>query len=196
MADRLKEWQCPPQAATENYKLGWLNEQAEDGIAWNRSQRGWSDHRKSFEILAGKTDLSDIPKYRSKIATARLKRNVRQVRGAVTNIRPISGFSSENPGFAPNAQMLNEVATAIFQEKHKLALGLRGAFDWAAATTKGWIHPVYRRDFAGRGAGSLQLDTFGQPCILPSQLPSSGDFQKAYAVTLLDEMPIKSAPQA
>src|SRR2546429_5241812 len=151
MADRLKEWQCPPQAATENYKLGWLNEQAEDGIAWNRSQRGWSDHRKSFEILAGKTDLSDIPKYRSKIATARLKRNVRQVRGAVTNIRPISGFSSENPGFAPNAQMMNEVATAIFQEKHTSELQSRLHLVCRLLLAKKSIHPVYRRDFAGRG---------------------------------------------
>lgn len=193
MAEKsYRDWQVPPQAVTENTKLGWLNEQAQDGIAWNRSQRGWNDHHKSFEILAGKIDLSKIPAYRSGISTARLKRNIRQVRGAVTNIRPISGFTSNNPAFNANASMMNEVTTAIYQEQF-LDLSLRNAFDWAAACNTGWIHPVYRRDFAGRGKGSLNLDTYGQPCILPTQMPSSGDIQRAYAVTLLDEMPIYMA---
>lgn len=193
MAERTwKEWQCPPQAATENYKLGWLNEQAEDGIAWNKSQRGYSDYHKAFEVLAGKIDLSKIPSYRSGISTARLKRNIRQVRGAVTNIRPICGFSSANPMYAQNSQMMNETSTAIYQEQF-LDLSLKAGFDWAAATCTGWLHPVYRRNFTGDPTGSLQIDTFGQPCILPTQLPSSGDSQKAYAVTLLDEVPIYMA---
>ena len=193
MADRSwREWQVPPQAASENYKLGWLNEQAEDGISWNKSQRGWHDHHKAFEILAGKIDLSKIPLYRSGISTARLKRNIRQVRGAVTNIRPISGFSSSNPAFSQNALMMNEVLTAIYQQQF-LDLSLKSAFDWAAATNTGWIHPVFRRNFTGDTNGSFQLDTYGMPCVLPTQLPSSGDFQKAYAITLLDEVPIYMA---
>lgn len=192
MPEKWRDWQVPPQAASENTKLGWLNEQAQDGIAWNKSQRGWNDHHKAFEILAGKIDLSKIPAYRSGISTARLKRNIRQVRGAVTNIRPIAGFTSNNAAFIFNARMMNETTTAIYQEQF-LDLSLRNAFDWAAACNTGWIHPVYRRDFAGRGKGALNLDTYGQPCILPTQLPSSGDIQKAYAVTLLDEMPIYMA---
>jgi hypothetical protein len=35
--------------------------------------------------------------------------------------------------------------------------------------------------------------SYGAPCVLPTQLPSSGDFQQAYAVTILDELPIYMA---
>ena len=192
MADKLQSWQCPPQAASENQKLGWLNEHAEDGVARNKSQRGWNDHHKAFEILAGKVDLANIPAYRSGISTARLKRNIRQVRGAVTNIRPIWGYSSANAAFAQNAQMMNETTAAIYQEQF-LDLSLKAAFDWAAATCTGWLHPVFRRDFTGGPTGSLQIDTYGQPCVLATQVPSSGDHQKAYAVSLLDEVPIYMA---
>jgi len=189
---KFKEWQCPPQSSADSYKIGWLNEQAEDGQAWVKSQRGYSDWHKAFEVIAGRNDLTDIPKYRSKISTARLKRNIKQVRGAVTNIRPIWGFSSQNPAFAQRAMMMNKVVTAVYQQQF-LDKAVKGAFDWAAATNTGWFHPVYRRDMAGRGKGNLYIDTFGQPCILPTQLPSSGDFQNAYAVTLLDELPIYMA---
>ena len=34
---------------------------------------------------------------------------------------------------------------------------------------------------------------FGAPSVLPVQLPSNGDFQKAYAVTILDEWPVYMA---
>lgn len=35
------EWQCPPQALSEDRKIGWLNEAAEEGLAWIKSQRGY-----------------------------------------------------------------------------------------------------------------------------------------------------------
>src|SRR3979490_219949 len=92
----ISSWQAPPQSASENYKLGWLNEQAEDGIAWQKSQRGYGDWHKAFEILSGRSGLNELASYRSALSTARLKRNIKEIRGAVTNIRPIWGYSSDN----------------------------------------------------------------------------------------------------
>jgi hypothetical protein len=188
----LSSWQAPPQAATENYKLGWLNEHAEDGIAWQRSQRGYGDWHKAFEILSGKSDLNQLAGYRSSLSTARLKRNIKEIRGAVTNIRPIWGYSSNNQALQKQAVMMNEVTQAIYQEQF-FDLSIKKVFDWAASTTTGWAHPVYARDMAGRGKGNLEIRAFGQPSILPSQLPSDGDYQKAYAVSLLEELPIYMA---
>lgn len=186
-------WQVPPQAASESYKLGWLNEQTEDGLAWQRSQRGYGDWQKAFEILSGRgTNLSPTAAYRSQLRTARLKRNLKEVRGAVANIRPIWGYATDNPALKAQATMMNQVTAAIYAERF-LDLSIKRAVDWAMTTCTGWIHPVYRRDMAGTGEGNLDLDVYGQPCILPTQLPSDGDYQKAYAVSLMDEIPIYMA---
>src|ERR1017187_1108664 len=45
----------------------------------------------------------------------------------------------------------------------------------------------------GPGDGAVRLLAYGAPCVLPCQLPPSGDFQQAYAMTILDEMPISTA---
>ena len=51
-----REWQCPHADTSEKYRLGWLNESVEEGNAWNESQRGFQDWRKSLDILSGAVD--------------------------------------------------------------------------------------------------------------------------------------------
>ncbi|MGH7184478.1 MAG: hypothetical protein ACREJN_21240 [Nitrospiraceae bacterium] len=188
----LSSWQVPPQAAAENRKLGWLNEQTEDGLAWQKSQRGYGDWQKAFEILAGRTSTVELTSYRSSLSTARLKRNIREIRGAVCDIRPIWGYSSNNAAFQGQANMMNETTQAIYAQQF-LDLSIKRVFDWSASTCTGWAHPVYRRSMAGAGRGNLEIQAYGQPSVLPSQVPSSGNYQEAYAVSLMDEMPIYMA---
>lgn len=191
-APTLRSWQVPPQAASENQKLGWLNEHAEDGQAWQKSQRGWGDWAKAFDILAGRTSSIETSSYRSQLVTARLKRNIKEIRGAVCNIRPIWGFTAGNKAYADNAEMMNQTTQAIYNQQF-FDLSIKSAFDWAATTCTGFVHPVWRRAMAGTGKGNLYLPSYGQPCVLPSQLPSGGDYQEAYAVSLMDELPIYMA---
>ena len=55
------------------------------------------------------------------------------------------------------------------------------------------MHPLYRRNMGGTGKGDIIVQTYGAPCVLPTQLPSDGDWQRAYGVTILDEWPIYEA---
>lgn len=188
----MSSWQAPAQAASENYKLGWLNEQAEDGQAWQKSQRGYGDWSKAFEILSGRSDLNALSSYRSNIQTARLKRNIKEIRGAVCDVRPIWGYSSEVKAMQDQAVMMNMATQAIYGEQF-FDLSIQRVFDWAATTNTGWAHPVFTRDMAGTGKGHLEIRAFGQPCVLPTQLPQDGNYQKAYAVSLMEELPIYMA---
>ncbi len=185
-------WQAPPAAASEDRKLGWLNEANETGEAWLRSQRGYGDYRKSMDILGGKNSDLDIADYRSCLSTNGLKRDVREVVGALANIRPLWGYSTQNRAFEANATMMNKVTRAIYLENY-FDRSIKEALQYAAATCTGWVRPVYRRRMGGAGKGNIQLLTYGSPCVLPVQLPSSGDWQEAYAVTLLDEVPVYMA---
>lgn len=195
MADtepKYKDWQCPPQASDSNAKLNWLNEQCEEGQSWIRSQRGYGDFKKSLDILSGKPDPLLVPTYRSQITTGRLKRNVKEIIGACANIRPIWAYNSDNPAFAAQANMMNKVTRAIYLEQF-LDMGIKQALQWSAATCTGWLRPVYRRDMYGHGEGNLNFLSYGAASVLPTQLPSNNNWQEAYAVTLLDELPVAMA---
>jgi hypothetical protein len=183
-----RQWQAPPAASKDDTKLGWLQECQETGVAWLKCQRGTSDWRKSLDVISGKIMSADIPQYRSQLNTNHLKRNIREIVGVLSKLRPLWGYSSNNPAFAAQANQMNLLTRAIFLE-NDFDRSIKEALQYAAATCTGWIRPIYSRDLVS-GEGSIQLLSYGAPCVLPTQLPPSGNFQKAYAMTLLDEMPI------
>ena len=186
------EWQAPPQATRESYKLGWLDDVVVEGQAWLRSQRGYSDFRKALDILSGTGAATPRAEYRSKVATNRLKRNCREVVGTCAKLRPIWGYHSDNAAYASRAEMMNKVTRAWYLESFA-DRSVKDSLFFAAGTCRGWIRPVSRRDMYGTGRGDIRLLTYGSPCVLPFQLPQNGDWQSAYAVTILEEMPVAMA---
>jgi hypothetical protein len=186
-----KQWQAPMAASKESYKLGWINECTEHGLSWLKAQRGTGDWRKALDVISGKLLSADIPAYRSQLNTNHLKRNVREIVGTLAKLRPLWGYSSDNPTFAKQAHQMNLLTRAIYLEQ-SFDLSIKEALQYSAATCTGWVRPIYSRDLV-TGHGSIQLLSYGSPCVLPTQLPPSGNFQKAYAMTLLDEMPIYMA---
>lgn len=187
-----KDWQCPSAAASDERKLGFLNESVEEGQLWLKSQRGSADYRKALDIISGKAGDQSSIEYRSKLRTNRLKRNIREVVGGLANIRPIWGFHTDNSAFVPFAEMMNKVTRSIYLERF-FDRSIKEVLQWSAATCTGWVRPVYRRAHGGKGKGNMYLDTFGSPSVVPNQLPGDNDWQEAYVVHLLDEMPIYKA---
>lgn len=187
-----REWQCPPAGVAADRRLGWLNEATEEGQAWIKSQRGYSDFRKALETLSGGETGTRPAEYRSQLNTNRLKRNIREVVGTMAKLRPLWGYHSDNKAYASQAQMMNRVTRAWYLEQFA-DRKIRESLQYAAATGRGWACPVYSRSMYGTGPGDIRIFTYGAPCVLPVQLPSSGDWQSAYAVTILDEMPVAMA---
>lgn len=182
------EWQAPAAAMSEDRRLGWLNETTEQGAAWLKSQRGYQDWKRALDVIGGRVLGPDIPLYRSQLNTNHLKRNVREIVGTLSKLRPMWGYSSDNAAFAPQSHQMNLLTRALYLENF-YDLSIKEAIQYSAATCTGWIRPVWIRDFVS-GEGNPELLSYGQPCVLPVQLPASGNFQRAYAVTLLDELPI------
>ena len=187
-----REWQAPPAAVSEDTKLGWINSSTEEGQLWLRAQRGFGDFRKSLDILSGIDTSPAVADYRSKVSTNRLKRNVREVVGTMAKLRPMWGYHSDNQSYADNAQMMNLTSRAWYLRTFA-DLKIKEALQYAAATGRGWACPLYRRRAYGTGHGDISIFTYGAPCILPNQLPASGDWQEAYVVHRMDEMPVAMA---
>jgi hypothetical protein len=191
-ADLLQEWQVPSAIASVDRRLNWVNEVTQEGANWLKIQRGTGDFKKALAVLSGSNIGPKIPEYRSQLTTNHLKRNVREIVGALSKLRPFWGYHSENSAFKAEAEVLNKTVRAWYLHA-KADRSIKDALDYAAATCTGWIRPVYSRDMGGQGRGDIRLLSYGSPCVLPCQLPASGDFQQAYAVTILDELPIYMA---
>lgn len=187
------DWQAPPAAISESMRIGWLNESVETGQSWLKCQRGANDIQKALDIVAGvDRSGSTVADYRSKLSPNRLKRNLREVVGALAKLRPMWGYQSDNKAYAGQALMMNQVTRAWYLESFA-DRSVKEALQYAAATARGWIRPIYRRDMYGTGKGDIKLLTYGSPCVLPNQLPASRDWQSAYVVHVLEEMPVAMA---
>lgn len=182
------EWQVPDRDAPEKEKLGWLNAGTEDGQSWHRSQRGYRDYKNAIDIICGMAGELR-PKYRSMVTSHRLKTNIRVSISGLSNIRPLWGYHSEAKAYQKMAGMLNKLNRALYLEGH-WGEDVKSVLQWQAATNTGFMRPVYQRGQGGWGRGQIRLLTYGLPSVLPVQMPADGDWQNAYAVHLMDEMPI------
>lgn len=187
-----RSWQVPDANTDENYKLGWVDEICQDGEAWNKSQPGFSDWEKSLHILNGTSPKNDVgDEFRDYMCGRRLRTNVRTAISGLANIRPIWGYHAPKE-YAKYAMAWNKTTRALYLQNH-WGRDIKDLVSYAAATNTGWIRPTYRRGMGGSGEGTIQLFTYGQPCVLPFQMPASGNYQEAYAVTLMDEWPVWEA---
>jgi len=188
-----REWQVPSASSPEDKIIGWVNEATEEGLAWCKNQRGYPDWNRALNILAGREDLSMTEtNYRSKVSTNRLKRNTREITSTLAKLRPLWGYYSDNRAFSDKAELFNKIVR-FWYLKQAVDRSVKESLDYAAATGKGWLRPVYRRTMYGTGKGDIYLKTYGAPSVLPVQLPQNNDWQEAYAVTIMEEMPVAMA---
>lgn len=189
----FSQWQAPPQLGPDELKMGWLRESLEEGQSWLRSQRGYADYQRALDTISGRGDFrARSAEYKSKVSPNRLKRDIREIVGVMSKLRPIWGYHSENTAYKEQAGMFNQTMRAIYLERF-FDVRIKDALKYAAATCRGWVCPVYRRDLAGTGEGNEELDVFGAPSVLPNQLPSNGNYQQAYVMHILDEWPVYMA---
>lgn len=163
------------------------------GEDWVQSQPGYKDINKSIDIISGRSsDNIFTSDTRSGINTSRLKRDAREVIGALCNIRPFWGYSSEAKFYTQFAAMMNKVGRAVYLESF-FDRALKGALQFAMITGDGYIWPKYTRSMYGRGRGRIKFDYLGSLDVLPVQMPRDNDLQEAYIVTICDFVPVARA---
>jgi len=188
------EWQAPPAVDKDGNKvkeerlLSWCQEAVQEGQAWLKMQRGYGDMRKALDILSGKGGPQTFD-YRSRINTNRLKRNIREIIGTLSDIRPMWGYHSDNEAFQGQAEMMNKLSRATYVQ-NMYDRDIHDALAFAAATCTGYLRPVFTIDPMGDDLGEIRLKSYGSPSILPVQMPANNDIQKAYAVTIVDNDPV------
>ena len=182
---RIPQWGTRPDTI-----LGWLREATEDGEAYLRNQRSWKDIDKSIDIISG-GGMERIPKAQSKVHMNMLKRDIREQIATLSNIRPMSAYKTDNDYLMKQASVLNKLYTAWYLNTFA-DRGIRKVLQWSV-TGLGWASPVWTKDFWVLGRGDIELKTYGPRDVIPIQVGRDHDIQKAYAVTIRDEMPLNQA---
>lgn len=189
--DGDKSWQAPSMFARPADRLAFCKDMRQTGEQWIESQSSYADIPKAVDIISGRTNAVET-QTRSAINTSRLKRDCREVIGALCNIRPFWGYTSEAEMYASFAHMMNLTARAVYLESF-FDRSLKGALQFALITGDGYIWPKATRSLYGRGPLRIKYDYLGALDVLPVQMPRDNDLQEAYLVTICDFVPVAKA---
>lgn len=191
------DYRCPPmwgdngELTKESTILGWLTTALEEGTNYLKSQRGYGDIDRAWDILAGPGD-ERIPQALSRVHVNRLKRQVRETVATLSNLRPMWSYRADNKDFDDQAGILNKLLTAWYHNAFA-DRGIREGLQYAAVEGLGYVSPIWQRDFWATGRGDIALHSYGAKDVFPIQVPRDHDLQRAYAVAIRTEVPIAMA---
>jgi len=188
---RPSAYQAPRWGSRDDFVHGWLREATQEGENYLKNQRAWTDIDKSIDIIAG-GGMQRMPKAQSKLHMNMLKRDMREIIATLSNIRPMSSYKTDNDNLLKQANILNNLYRAWYLNTFA-DRSIRRILQYAGAGGLGWASPRWSKDFWVQGRGDIELGWYGPRDIIPIQIGRDHDIQKAYAVTIRDEMPLNQA---
>jgi hypothetical protein len=181
-------WQAPGFEASPQERLDWVEEQIQEGEGRLEGQPSYKNLAKNIRIYRG--IYSD--KSNSKLVTNSLKYNIRKLSSTLSEVREIALYGSDAVQFKPMANIENKVAKALYLES-QFPQQLKGALQYASVMGDGYLWVGCEQDDYGYGERKITFRPLGPMDVVATQVPSSGDIQDAYTVTIFDYMPIAMA---
>ncbi len=181
----------PLAADPEDQRLAFLKNKISEGETFNNAQTGYKDIQKAKDIIAG-VFSNKVSEQLSKINVNMEKRLIREIVGTMSNLRPLWGYSNDNPDLDKNTEELNKLLLSWYQT----TFADRKIKKWcqiAAVMGNGYLGPTWSSTFWSRGRGDIDLKWYTPDNVIFDQLPADFDVQKAYMVTLKEEVPINLA---
>lgn len=185
------DWKIPERTRTDDAILGWVREAVQQGRNDQKLQRPYTDMGEALNIIAG-LDGEKIPSYRSDVRMNRAKRQIREVVATLSDLRVLGGFQTDNRDLYKQAGVLNSLARGWYLNTFA-DRSMRAIMQYAAVLGTGYGRPIYKRDQWIAGRGDIYIEPYGPEEVLFVQLPRDNDFQRAYAVIIIQEVPIAMA---
>jgi len=186
--DLATSWQVPPFYAPDDVKMGWIEEQLEEGEGWLSNQRSYKDLAKNVKIF----DAIFEDKTRSTLISNGLKYDIRKFIETISEVREIGSYSSDAVQFKPFAEMVNKVSKAVYLEA-QFPRQIRKALQYATVMGRGYIWPMVKAMDYGFGERRIVFEPLGPLDVVPVQIPSDNDTQNSYVETVFMYMPIAEA---
>ncbi len=184
------EFLVPARFMPEDVILRHLQNEISQSETFLRSQASAPDLERAKQIIAGIPE-NKVSESLSKITVNMEKRLIRDVVATMSNLRPLWGYSNDNPDLDKNVEVLNK----LFLSWYQTTFADRKIKQWCqyAALGGGYIGPTWESHFWSRGRGDIALKVYSPLDVLPTQVPKDGDIQRAYMVTIREEVPINLA---
>lgn len=181
-------WQCPPFTASPKDRMGWIQEQLEEGEGFLENQSAYKNLSKNLRIFDGIID----DKVSSGLVTRGLKYEIRKFIETISEVREIGSYSSDAKQYKAIAEMINRVAKGLYLEA-QFPRQIRKALQYATVMGRGYIWPKCKAKHYGYGERRIEFEPLGLLDVVPVQVPATNDVQDAYAVTVYEYMPIAEA---
>ena len=185
------DWRVPPKDGPLTDKLGWMREAVQDGRSFLRSQRPYLDCDRAIDEIAGLRQ-DRLSKKLSKLWINRPKREVSEVIATLSNLRPSWNYQTDNNDWHDQASKLTKLKDAWWYNTFA-DMSISDVLAWAAVQGTGYASPWWDANFHAHGRGDIAIADYGPESLLPIQIPRDGDWQKAYAVVIYDEVPVHLA---
>jgi len=187
-APQTTSWQVPAFECDPSHRLGWVEEQIQEGEGWLSGQSAYRNLVPNMRIYEG----IFVDNTRSTLHTNFLKYNIRKFVETISDVREIALYGSDATQFKPYAEVENRVAKAVYLES-QYPRQLRKALQYAAAMGVGYLWTKCRAEDYGRGERRIVFEPLGLLDVIPVQVPASNDVQDSYAVTVYEYMPVAEA---
>jgi|SRR5580765_4214460 len=189
MADlQQMDWQVPRFEEPADKRAAWVEEQLSEGEGWLQEQRSYKDLSRNLKIFDGIIDDGTS----STLVTNGLKYDIRKFIETISEVREIGTYSTDAVQYKSFATMVNKVCKGIYLEA-AFPRAVRKALQYSAVMGRGYIWPKVKTTEYGFGERRLIFEAYGLLDVVPVQIPSNGDVQDAYAVTIFEYMPIAEA---
>lgn len=184
----MSSWQVPPFTASADERMGWVEEQCQEGEGFLENQTAYKHLSKNIRIF----DAIFDDKTRSTLISNGLKYDIRTFVETISEVREIGSYGSDAVQFKQYATMQNKVSRGVYLESY-FPRSVRKALQFATVMGRGYIWPKCTSLDYGYGERRIVFQPLGILDVVPVQVPSSNDVQDAYTNTIYDFMPIAEA---
>ncbi len=187
-------WQVPHYpVSNKDDLLSWCKAQKDDGIRRLEAEPGFEELENSIRILSGQPDDKLATKQKdgkySKLQTNRLKRNLREMVNALSDVRFTPGYHSDANELQAQATLLNRYASHWYVDRF-IDRKIHGGVQWMAICLRGWLELQYRTIPGERNKQEIDLLPHSAFDVVMTGVPENGDHQEAYTVTIIKDPPV------
>lgn len=192
-----RSWQVPDYlTASPKAVTIWAYQQVEDGRDYQEKAPGFAQLEEAVRLLSGEPDARLAAKQKdgkySRLATARLKRNLREQIASLSDIRFVPGYRSDNKDFSKQESTLNSYAAFWYVDRF-VDLSIKKGVQWMAITPCAWLEIKYHQLYGERDKRDIEVEGLSAFDVVMSGVPENGDHQGAYTVTIIKDVPIYRA---
>ena len=106
------QWQCPRFESSGSTRVGWVEEQIQEGEGFLEGQLCYRNLGQNMRIF----DAVFRDKTRSTLVTNELKYDIRKFCETLAEVREIAGYGSDIPAYKQFAEMLTKVSKCVYLE--------------------------------------------------------------------------------